>query len=132
MERSEAISHAVNQAYKALGVRPCNSRNKLHIQIRAAIGVALSSYCNTYEIGAALNRDRSSVSHYTNKHVQNLKYWKGYREIHDMVSEEIGQNLQDHLLQLKIDNLNERIDELMARREQLMNQLKTQAQHEAA
>jgi hypothetical protein len=132
MERSEAILHAVNQAYKALGVRPCNSRNKLHIQIRAAIGVALSSYCNTYEIGAALNRDRSSVSHYTNKHVQNLKYWKGYREIHDIVSEEIGQNLQDHLLQLKIDNLNERIDELMARREELMNQLKTQAEDEAA
>ena len=103
MKRSEAIELAVRQAYNALGVRPSDSRQKLHIQIRAAIGVALSSYCNTYEIGAALNRDRSSISHYTTKHVQNLKYWEGYRDIYEIVSTEIEHNLQDHLLQLKID-----------------------------
>jgi|TARA_R100000458_G_scaffold20596_1_gene18384 hypothetical protein len=128
MKRSEAIELAVRQAYNALGVRPSNTRQKLHIQIRAAIGVALSSYCNTYEIGAALNRDRSSVSHYTTKHVQNLKYWEGYRDIYEIVSTEIEHNLQDHLLQLKIDTLNTRIDKLLAARQELMDRLN--AEHE--
>ena len=132
MKRSEAIEVAVRQAYAALGDRPSNSRTKLHIQIRAAIGVALSSYCNTYEIGTALNRDRSSVSHYTTKHVQNLKYWKGYREIYEIVSDEIEQNLQDHLLQLKIDTLDKRIDKLVAARQELINTQNQQAQHETA
>ena len=130
MKRSEAIELAVRKAYNALGVRPSNTRQKLHIQIRAAIGVALSSYCNTYEIGTALNRDRSSVSHYTTKHVQNLKYWEGYRDIYEIVSTEIEHNLQDHLLQLKIDTLNTRIDKLLAAREELINRLN--AEHETA
>jgi hypothetical protein len=130
MKRSEAIELAVRQAYSALGVRPSNSRQKLHIQIRAAIGVALSSYCNTYEIGAALNRDRSTTSHYTSKHVQNLKYWEGYRDIYEIVSAEIEHNLQDHLLQLKIDTLNTRIDKLLAAREELINRLNKE--HETA
>ena len=88
--------------------------------------------CSVHKLAAALNRDRSSVSHYTTKHVQNLKYWKGYREIYEIVSDEIEQNLQDHLLQLKIDTLDKRIDKLVAARQELINTQDQQAQHETA
>jgi hypothetical protein len=132
MTRNKAIEIAVHHAYLSLGVRPNNSRAKLHIQIRAAIGVALSAYCNTYEIGDALNRDRSSVSHYTTKHVQNLKYWDGYREIYTIVKEEIDNVLFDHLLELKIETLSSRIEKLQQTKNKLESKLNGKNKHETA
>ncbi len=122
--RSQSLRSAVKNAYQVLGVKPSNSRTTLHIQVRSAIGVALSTYYNTYEIGEALNRDRSSVSHYTTKHVQNLKHWKGYRRIYQTVRDEIDDVLQDHLLVLKIDALSSRIEKLKAIKQELIQILK--------
>ena len=112
MKRIDAIQNAVDQVYKILGVEPNNTRLKLHTQIRSAIGVALSSYCTTHEIGTVLNRERSSCSHYTGKHVQNLQYWKGYAEIYDIVKEEIDENLENELIQGKIEAIEARIEKL--------------------
>lgn len=122
--RAESIQLAVHNAYLSLGVQPTNSRAKLHIQIRSAIGVALSAYYNTYEIGAALKRDRSSVSHYTIKHSQNLKYWEGYRVIYETVKEEIDSVIRDHVIELNIETLTNRIEKLQSIKQELIQQLK--------
>ena len=122
--RTESIQLAVHNAYLSLGVQPTNSRAKLHIQIRSAIGVALSAYYNTYEIGAVLKRDRSSVSHYTIKHSQNLKYWEGYRVIYETVKEEIDSVIHDHVIQLNIETLRNRIEKLQSIKQELIQKLK--------
>ena len=122
--RTESIQLAVHNAYLSLGVQPTNSRAKLHIQIRSAIGVALSAYYNTYEIGAALKRDRSSVSHYTINHSQNLKYWEGYRGVYETVKEEIDSVIHDHVLELNIETLRNRIEKLQSIKQELIQKLK--------
>lgn len=122
--RTESIQLAVHNAYLSLGVQPTNSRAKLHIQIRSAIGVALSAYYNTYEIGAVLQRDRSSVSHYTTKHSQNLKYWEGYRVIYETVKEEIDSVIHDHVVELNIETLRNRIEKLQSIKQELIQKLK--------
>ena len=121
--RTESIQLAVHNAYLSLGVQPTNSRAKLHIQIRSAIGVALSAYYNTYESGAALKRDRSSVSHYTIKHSQNLKYWEGYRVIYETVKEEIDSVIHDHVIELNIETLRNRIEKLQSIKQELLQKL---------
>jgi hypothetical protein len=122
--RAESVQLAVHNAYLSLGVQPTNSRAKLHIQIRSAIGVALSAYYNTYEIGSALKRDRSSVSHYTIKHSQNLKYWEGYRAIYETVKDEIDSVIHDHVIELKIETLRNRIEKLQSMKQELIKKLK--------
>lgn len=124
--RTQSIQLAVHNAYVSLGVKPKNSRAKLHIQIRSAIGVALSEHFNTYEIGAALNRDRSSVSHYTTKHSQNLKYWEGYRGIYETVKEEIDSVTHDYVLEMNIETLTSRIAKLQAIKQGLILTLENQ------
>ena len=124
--RAQSIQLAVHNAYLSLGVQPTNSRAKLHIQIRSAIGVALSAHFNTYEIGAALNRDRSSVSHYTIKHSQNLEYWEGYRAIYETVKEEIDSVIHDHVLEMNIETLTSRIAKLQAIKQGLILTLENQ------
>jgi predicted RNA-binding protein with RPS1 domain len=124
MRRIDAIQNAVDRVYKTLGVTPNNSRLKLHTQIRSAIGVALSSYCTTNEIGAVLNRERSSCSHYTGKHIQNLQYWTGYAEIYEIVKEEIDENLEDHLIEGKIEAIEARIEKLQETRRKLKLSIK--------
>ena len=51
---------------------------------RAAFAVALMSIGIIQEtVAKVVDRDRSTMSHYTRKHGDNLRYWKGYRAIYE-------------------------------------------------
>jgi hypothetical protein len=75
MKRTDAITQAVTEVYETLGIVRSKSRVRHHVQVRAAISVALTPYCTTMEIGDAVGVDRSTCSYYTGKHFQNLDYW---------------------------------------------------------
>ena len=123
MKRSEAINKAVTEEYETLGITRSKSRAKFHVQARAAIGVALTPYCTTYEIGDAIERDRSTCSYYTGKHFDNMKHWIGYDEIYKVVKETIDDILQDYLLRSQVDSIDSRIATLKLTKKRLLRKL---------
>ena len=123
MKRSEAINKAVTEVYETLGITRSKSRAKFHVQVRAAIGVALTPYCNTYEIGDAINRDRSTCSYYTGKHVDNIKHWCGYDDVYKVVKETVDDILQDYLWRSQVESIESRISTLKLTKKRLLKKL---------
>ena len=123
MNRIDAIDMAVKEVYETLGFIRNKSRKKHQAQARAAVGVALSPYCTTYEIGDALDRSRCTCSHYTNNHTNNIKYWVGYSEIYNLVQETIEGTLKDFLMRSKIDLIDSRINTLKLTKKRLLGEL---------
>ena len=123
MKRSEAINKAVTEEYETLGITRSKSRAKFHVQVRAAIGVALTPYCNTYEIGDAINRDRSTCSYYTGKHFDNIKHWCGYDDVYKVVKETVDDILQDYLWRSQVESIESRISTLKLTKKRLLKKL---------
>jgi len=123
MKRSEAINKAVTEVYETLGITRSKSRAKFHVQVRAAIGVALTPYCNTYEIGDAINRDRSTCSYYTGKHFDNIKHWCGYDDVYKVVKETVDDILQDYLWRSQVESIESRISTLKLTKKRLLKKL---------
>lgn len=123
MKRSEAINKAVTEVYETLGITRSKSRAKFHVQVRAAIGVALTPYCNTYEIGDAINRDRSTCSYYTGKHFDNIKHWHGYDDVYKVVKETVDDILQDYLWRSQVESIESRISTLKLTKKRLLKKL---------
>ena len=132
MKRSEAINKAVTEVYETLGITRSKSRAKFHVQVRAAIGVALTPYCNTYEIGDAINRDRSTCSYYTGKHFQNLDYWLGYERTYKVVKDIVDNILEDYLLRTQLDSIDSRINTLKLTKKRLLKKLQRETVNETA
>tara|TARA_X000001388_G_scaffold50710_1_gene36664 strand:+ start:167 stop:556 length:390 start_codon:yes stop_codon:yes gene_type:complete len=123
MKRSEAINKAVTEVYETLGITRSKSRAKFHVQVRAAIGVALTPYCTTYEIGDAINRDRSTCSYYTGKHFDNIKHWRGYDDVYKVVKETVDDILQDYLWRSQVESIESRISTLKLTKKRLLKKL---------
>ena len=123
MKRSEAINKAVTEVYETLGITRSKSRAKFHVQVRAAIGVALTPYCNTYEIGDAINRDRSTCSYYTGKHFDNIKHWCGYDDVYKVVKETVDDILQDYLWRSQVESIESRMSTLKLTKKRLLKKL---------
>jgi len=75
---------AIETYYASIGMVPNDSRCASQVRARNAIGVALSQWStNQQEVADILNRDRSTIAHMTINHLNNLKYWKGYKELYE-------------------------------------------------
>lgn len=132
MTRTEAITEAVDEVYETLGIPRSKSRLKHHVQVRAAICVALTPFCTTMEIGEALGRDRSTCSYYTGKHNDNMRHWSGYAHVYDIVKDIVSEILEDYLLRTKVESLNLRIKTLKATRTRILRKLERDKVNETA
>ena len=75
---------AIETYYASIGMVPNNSRCASQVRARNAIGVALSQWSTSQqEVADILNRDRSTIAHMTLNHLNNLKWWKGYKELYE-------------------------------------------------
>jgi|TARA_R110002049_G_scaffold178751_5_gene345855 hypothetical protein len=132
MQRIHAVKETVNKIYETLGIARSNSRKRINVQARAAISVALKPYCNTYEIGEAVERDRSTCSFYTSKHFTNMDYWPGYSDIYNTAKEVVDNVLEDYMLASHLDYINDRMDTLEKTRKSLLKRLKKEEVNETA
>ena len=75
---------AVETYYASIGIVPNDSRSANQVRARNAIGVALSQWSsNQQEVADILKRDRSTIAHMTINHMDNLEFWKGYKEMYE-------------------------------------------------
>jgi hypothetical protein len=132
MKRTDAITQAVTEVYETLGIVRSKSRVRHHVQVRAAIGVALTPYCTTMEIGDAIGVDRSTCSYYTGKHFQNLDYWLGYERTYKVVKDIVDNILEDYLLRTQLDSIDSRINTLKLTKKRLLKKLQRETVNETA
>jgi len=123
MTRKELIEEASSEAYAVMGTRPGKSRRRGQCQIRAAISVSMTPYCTTTEIGNAVERDRSSISHYTTNHHDNIEYWEGYKTIYKTVQPVISDILLTGIVHNQVRSIDERIKALEGTKELLLLEL---------
>ena len=85
-----SVDYAIREAigkmpYTEEEVRSKSRSNEI-VQWRAALCAALRAYGLSYsEIGKKLNRDHSSAVYHALRHVENLKYWQGYKDKFNVV-----------------------------------------------
>jgi len=132
MQRIEAVQETVNTIYDTLGIAKNKSRKRINVQIRAAISVALKPYCSTYEIGEAIERDRSTCSFYSSKHFTNMDYWSGYSDIYYTAKEVVENTLEDYMLTGQLKSINSRINALEETKKSLLKRLKREKINETA
>ena len=118
--RSETIELASTAAYEAFNLTPSKSRKRIQCQVRAAIGVSLSPYCTTTEIGKVLLRDRSSVSHYTSNHLDNLEFWGEYKVVYNIIKPMIESIIFEGFSGGQIESLDNKIKALTIARDMLI------------
>lgn len=123
MKRKEIISLAAKTACDALKFTPGPSRMHVNVQKRMAIAMALKKYCTHDEVGEQLDRDRSCIYHYMNKHDAHMDYWDGYKEYYNQADLVVTDILGDYDIKQKVSQLNDQITELIKARDEIKGRL---------
>jgi hypothetical protein len=123
MNEKETIEALTVLSYSVLGVKRGKSRKTLNAQARAAIGVSMYGYFTQGEVAKALHIDRSTISHYSKKHSENMIFWTGYRDMYATVSELVIEQCRTASIQQEIDGLDKSIKHLEQRKNNLKARL---------
>tara|TARA_R110000823_G_scaffold52927_6_gene130647 strand:- start:312 stop:689 length:378 start_codon:yes stop_codon:yes gene_type:complete len=123
MNEKETIEALTVLSYSILGVKRGKSRKTANAQARAAIGVSMYGYFTQGEVAKALHIDRSTISHYSKKHSENMIFWTGYRDIYATVSELVIEQCRTASIQQEIDGLDRSIEHLEQRKNNLKARL---------
>lgn len=105
----EQAKEAVAEVYTALGMAPTKSREQRHVKVRSAIGVCLSSYMSDADAGKVIEKDRTTIIHYRDKHPTNIKTWAGYDEIYKLAKGIISVSLDSSMLKVRVHSIKARI-----------------------
>jgi len=111
----EKASEVVDLTYKILGVEKTDRRNNEQVQVRAAIGTALSEYMKPNHVAKAMGKDRTTVIHYNKQHDGNLKTWKGYAEKYDVAKDVARASMDEATRSYKVMLIDGRIREYQHR-----------------
>jgi len=111
----EKASEVIDLTYKVLEIDKTDRRHNEQVQVRAAIGAALSEYMKPTHIGKAMGKDRTTIIHYNKQHDGNLKTWKGYAEKYDVAKDVAKMNMHYATVNYKVALIDSRIDEYYKR-----------------
>jgi hypothetical protein len=123
MNEKETIEELTVLSYNALGIKRSKSRKTRNAQARAAIGVSMYGFFTQDGIARSLYIDRSTISHYSKKHSENMVFWTGYRDIYATVSELVIEQCRSANIQQEIDSLDKSIENLIRRKNNLKARL---------
>ena len=111
----EKAGEVVDFTYKVLEIEKTDRRDNEQVQVRAAIGTALSKYMKPRHVAKAMGKDRTTVIHYNKQHDGNLKTWKGYAEKYDVAKDVAKMSMHYATINYKIKLIDSRIDEYQNR-----------------
>jgi len=111
----EKASEVVDLTYNILNIEKTDRRNNEQVQIRAAIGKALSAYMKPAHVGKAMGKDRTTVIHYNKQHDGNLKTWRGYAEKYDVAKDVARASMDEATRSYKVMLIDGRIREYQHR-----------------
>ena len=116
----DIIEKIVKNVHCIVGIPIVNTRKQPHVQLRAAIAMALTPRFNSLEICKVLKRDRTAVNYYKNIHDANLLYWKDYDKYYSVAQKQTESvyGIESDNYDLKI--LDKEIEVLLGRRKKLI------------
>jgi len=117
---SEAIERIIKNVHCIVGIPIINTRRQPHVQLRAAIAIALIRRFNPLEICAVLERDRTAVNYYKRTHDANLMYWKDYDKYYSIAQEQTEAVFKDTSAKDDLDILDRKIELLLEQRKHLL------------
>ena len=116
----EIIEKIVKNVHCIVGVPRINTRKQPHVQLRAAIAMALTPRFNSLEICKALERDRTAVSYYKNTHDANMLYWKDYDKYYSVAQKQTKSVFDLESGNYDLKTLDKEIEVLLERRKKLI------------
>ena len=111
----EKASEVMDLTYNILNIEKTDRRNNEQVQVRAAIGTALSEYMKPTHVAKAMGKDRTTVIHYNKQHDGNLKTWKGYAEKYDVAKDVARASMDEATRSYKVMLIDGRIREYQHR-----------------
>ena len=117
------IEKIIKNVHCIVGIPVINTRRQPHVQLRAAIAIALIPRFSPLEICKVLKRDRTAVNYYKKTHETNLMYWKDYDKYYSVAQEQTESvyGIESDNYDLKI--LDKEIEMLLGRRKKLIEGL---------
>ena len=116
----EIIEKIVKNVHCIVGVPRINTRKQPHVQLRAAIAMALTPRFNSLEICKVLERDRTAVSYYKNTHDANMLYWKDYDKYYSVAQKQTKSVFDLESGNYDLKTLDKEIEVLLERRKKLI------------
>ena len=116
----EIIEKIVKNVHCIVGVPRINTRKQPHVQLRAAIAMALTPRFNSLEICKVLKRDRTAVSYYKNTHDANMLYWKDYDKYYSVAQKQTKSVFDLESGNYDLKTLDKEIEVLLERRKKLI------------
>jgi hypothetical protein len=111
----EKASEVMDLTYNILNIEKTDRRNNEQVQVRAAIGTALSEYMKPTHVAKAMGKDRTTVIHYNKQHDGNLKTWRGYAEKYDVAKDVARASMDEATRSYKVMLIDGRIREYQHR-----------------
>jgi hypothetical protein len=111
----EKASEVMDLTYNILNIEKTDRRNNEQVQVRAAIGTALSEYMKPTHVAKAMGKDRTTVIHYNKQHDGNLKTWRGYAEKYDVAKDVAKASMDEATRSYKVMLIDGRIREYQHR-----------------
>ena len=111
---SDIMEDASRDYYFTIGVERNNSRDHNQACARAALGTALAPHGTSTEVAGVIDRDRSTISHYTKNHRDNMDFWEMYSGMY-----KVANSIVLHAFSLPCR------DALLLRREDILDLMRT-------
>ena len=116
----DIIEKIVKNVHCIVGIPIVNTRQQPHVQLRAAIAIALIPRFSRLEICEVLKRDRTAVNYWKKTHDANMMYWGDYDKYYSIAQEQTESvyGIESDNYDLKI--LDKEIEMLLGRRKKLI------------